>query len=239
MGLEEYRRFLSAIESRSRGRPVAYITGVKEFWGRDFAVSDAVLVPRPDTELLVDLCLELGDARSRLRDGGLSLHECCAGSGAVAISVAADRPAWKFSASDISLAALDQARSNAGRLLPGTRPGGDIEFLKSDLLEEVDGCFDLILANPPYVETELARQLAALWGEPALALDGGADGLDLIRRLLPEAAARLVPGGWLLVEADPGQSSELRGLFADAGFLHVRTARDLGGLERVTCGERA
>lgn len=239
--LEHYEE---ALASRAAGRPVAYLLGEKEFFGRVFLVDDSVLVPRPDTELLVELALAEGDRLAAGRPGPLRVHECCVGSGAVAVSVAAERPGWLVSASDLSEAALATAARNAARLLSPDRAGGPLVLRRSDLLEDVGpgagpavGPFDLILANPPYVEAELARELASNWGEPLLALDGGPDGLDLIRRLLPLAFSRLAPGGLLLVEADGAQARELRRLFADAGFAAPRSRRDLAGIERITLGE--
>ena len=280
-------RFEKAISQRVEGKPVAYITHEKEFFGRSFFVNEDVLVPRPDTELLVELALELGDRLAALRGRPPRIHECCVGSGAVALSIAAERPSWVLSASDLSAAALDVAARNALRLLPSEREGGKLGLFLADLLTPPLGApaaipaaaappaalpaatatpaaspgvaisaanpvavtpaaaailataptpFDLILANPPYVESPLARELAERWGEPLVALDGGNDGLDLIRRLVPEAVARLAPGGCLLIEADGSQAATLRRLFAEAGLADARSERDLGGIERVTIG---
>jgi release factor glutamine methyltransferase len=262
--------FMDFVVRRAAGRPLAYLAGKKEFWGRDFTVDETVLVPRPDTELLVELGLEHGDRLARVLGRPPVVHECCAGSGAVAVTLAAERPEWLVSASDISKDALGVARANAERLLPVDRIGGPIRLVVADLLAtesdertaslvpsstkirgfhegsfrhlsrlhstRLEGPFDLILANPPYVESILARELAEAWGEPLLALDGGRDGLDLLRRLLPEAAARLVSGGILLVEADPSQAAALRDLFSSAGFVGVETRPDLAGNARVTLG---
>ncbi len=247
--LEVYRGF---IERRAAGEPVAYITGVKEFWGREFHVDSRVLIPRPDTELLVETALALGDsietvrsAAARQTAGGAAapvrVHETCTGSGCVAVSIAADRPNWYVSASDISSAALDAAAANALRLLPSTRPGGPPDFWLSDLLSALPcagtGCCDIILANPPYVPTTEAAGLAEEFHEPLLALDGGGDGLEPYRRLIPQAASALVPGGWLAVEADPSEADALRALFIKAGFSGVETLADLAGLARVTKGK--
>ena len=285
-------RFEKAISQRVEGKPVAYITHEKEFFGRSFFVNEDVLVPRPDTELLVELALELGDRLAALRGRPPRIHECCVGSGAVALSIAAERPSWVLSASDLSAAALDVAARNALRLLPSEREGGKLGLFLADLLTPPLGApaaipaaaappaalpaatatpaaspgvaisaanpvavtrvavtpaaaaplptattpFDLILANPPYVESPLARELSERWGEPLVALDGGNDGLDLIRRLVLEAVARLAPGGCLLIEADGSQAAALRRLFAEAGLADARSERDLGGIERVTIG---
>ncbi len=234
---------------RKAGESVAYIVGRKEFFGREFLVDGRVLVPRPDTETLVMAALEVGDGvrnaqaaiaadgrpgRAGKGPGGLRLHDVCTGSGAVALSVAAERRDWAVSASDLSPGALDLARENSRRLL-----GREIPFICADLLQGLDGSFDIITANPPYVTTrETAELLARGWKEPSLALDGGADGLDLVRRLVGQAKKALFPWGFLLVETDALQSETVRGMFMKEGFCEVRTWKDLAGLERITGARR-
>jgi release factor glutamine methyltransferase len=232
--LELYR---AGIASRSRGSPVAYILGRKEFWGRVFAVDERVLVPRPDTETLVAAALEVGDSIAGGRP--LRVHEACCGSGCVAISLAAERPDWQVSASDASAPALDVARANAGALLAPGRPGGALSLARSDLLSSVRGTFDLLVANPPYVPSAEAEALLALgWSEPRMALDGGSDGLDLIRRLVPEAVLALASGGALLVEADGEQAEEVARLFHDSRLTDIEVRLDIGGKARVTSGRK-
>jgi len=223
--------FEAAWGRRVSGESVAYIVGSKEFFGREFLVDRRALVPRPDTEILVAAALEMGDALSPSPSGGrLRVHDVCTGSGAVAISIAAERPGWSVSASDISPAALELARLNAGRLLDKTMP---MEL--ADLLEGIEGPFDIITANPPYVPTgETAALLAQGWQEPALALDGGPDGLAIIPRLIRQAGALLVPAGILLIEADALQSKSVRAMFLEEGFCDCRVWKDLAGLERIT-----
>ena len=239
-GLEEgsLSRYRISLDSRSRGIPIAYIVGYKEFWGRRFAVDERVLVPRPDTETLVGAALRIGDALAR--DRALRVHEICCGSGCVAISLAADRPGWMISASDLSEAALEVARENASSLLAADRPGGPLVLSRHDLLAGLSGSFDLVLANPPYVGSSQAEALLGLgWSEPLMALDGGPDGLDLIRRLVPQAARAISPGGSLLVEADGDQAEAVAELFRASRFDGVETLRDLGGRARVTAGRKA
>lgn len=232
--LDRYRSFLAR---RASGAPVAYILGYKEFWGRRFAVDERVLVPRPETELLVETAFALGDGAERERAGPVRVHEAFCGSACVAISIAADRLAWEVSASDISAQALAVAAANAAALLPADRSGGRPIFTLSDSLSAVDASFDLIVANPPYVPSaEVDLLLDEGWSEPRLALDGGSDGLEAYRRLVPEASRRLVPGGWLVVEADGAQAADLRGIFADSGFVDVDNAPDLAGIIRITRG---
>lgn len=254
---DTYIAYRGLLARRARGMPVAYILGRKEFWGHDFLVDERVLIPRPDTELLVELALSLGDrlAKERAADG-IACHEACTGSGCVAISLALERPAWKVSASDLSTDALAVAEANARLLLPPSfppslphaRPGGPVKFFHADLLHPLTAGgrasipveawehYDLVVANPPYVESPEAKLLSEHWKEPLMALDGGVDGLDPYRRLIPEASRALSPGGWLLVEADPSQASPLALLFTEAGFVDIKNVDDLAGLARVTLG---
>jgi release factor glutamine methyltransferase len=239
-------RYRALIASRSAGLPLAYIVGYKEFWGRRFAVDERALVPRPDTETLVAAALELGDIVARegstgsaLRERVFRVHEPCCGSGCVAISVAADRPSWAVSASDLSEAALEVARGNEASLLEADRPGGPLAFAQGDLLSGAGESFDLIVANPPYVPSAEAEALLSLgWSEPRMALDGGADGLGLIRRLVPAAVRALAPGGALLVEADGDQAAEVADLFRASRFADIEVRRDFGGKARVTSGRK-
>jgi release factor glutamine methyltransferase len=268
LGTGELASYRSHLEARARGMPVAYILGYKEFWGRRFSVDPRVLVPRPDTEALVEAALKLGDIISRARmdgesmgrtEGGpsglprLRVHEACCGSGCVAISLAAERPGWLVSASDLSDGALEVASANAEAILGRGRgslhrPGGPLGLERSDLLSflfsrgdehSARGSFDLVLANPPYVPSAEAKALLGRgWSEPPMALDGGEDGLDLVRRLVPEAARALAPGGALLVEADGGQAGAVEELFRASRFTDIEAVLDLGGRARVTSGRK-
>ena len=236
-----YRSFL---DRRKRGECLAYILGRKEFRGLDFLVSPAVLVPRPDTEILVEAALEAIDASSdRQTSGsphsGVSLPyrvlDACTGSGCVAIAIKAERPQVSVAACDLSPAALDVARANSERLLGS----GAVEFFLSDLLSDVRGTFDLIVSNPPYVPGAVIDTLAAeVRREPRLALDGGEDGLDLIRRLARESPARLGAKGRILIESGPEQSPLVAELLRAQAFVAVATWRDLAGRERVAGGMR-
>jgi len=242
--------FAEAWARRLAGESVAYIIGIKEFFGREFLVDNRVLVPRPDTETLVAAALELGDELERgdatasaspgeeaAPPRRLRVHDVCTGSGAVAVSLAAERPGWRLSASDLSQDALDVAAANAARLLPVA--AAPLALFRADLLEGFAGPFDLITANPPYVPSgETAALLARGWREPPLALDGGSDGLDLMPRLIGQAFRVLAPGGFLLIESDALQSPDIRDMFLKEGFGEVRVWKDLAGLDRITGGRK-
>jgi release factor glutamine methyltransferase len=220
--------YASALDRRAAGIPVSYIRGTKEFFGLEFSVDGRVLVPRPDTETLVEAALGLVDADPRL----VRLHDACTGSGCVAIALQNERPGLAVSASDISAGAGEVLAANALRIL-----GRQIPFQLSDLLAAVAGPFDIITANPPYLgAAEVDAMATAGWPEPALALRGGQEGTELAARLVAEAPGRLAPGGWLALEAAPGQFEALDLAMAGAGFRDTRVLRDLAGRERVILG---
>jgi release factor glutamine methyltransferase len=228
-GIGAAARFEAMASRREQREPVAYITGVREFWGLDFIVSPAVLIPRPETELIVEAALErLADpARAwRIADVGT-------GSGCIAIALATERRAAMLTATDISEAALEVARQNA--ILRGV--GSRIGFLRTSFLDDAIGPFDLIVANPPYVPTFARTALApdVREFEPHAALFGhGADGLDEARAILAQAATRLAPGGWLLMEFGYGQGDEVReGASRVPGLRVEMILRDLQGHERT------
>lgn len=226
--------FYEAVRRRSEGESIAYILGKKEFFGREFIVDSRVLVPRPDTEILVESALECGDVVEQEHPGRLSVHDACTGSGAVAVSIASERPGWTVSASDISEAALEVARANAAKLL-----GKPLLLTVSNLLGAVRGTFGIITANPPYVPScETDALLRQGWKEPRLALDGGLDGLVLIPELISQAFRLLEPGGFLLVETDSLQVPEVCAMFEKTGFVAIFVKRDLAGRDRVTGGRK-
>jgi release factor glutamine methyltransferase len=214
---------------RCRGESVATILGRKEFYGRDFRINNFVLSPRPDTEILVEATLEIGDDLER-SGFDLYVHDLCTGSGIVAVTVALERRSWKVSASDISTSALNIARQNIDSIA-----GFEIPLFQADLLEGIHGHFDIIAANPPYVsQEETDRLLAKGWKEPRLAFDGGIDGFEIIRQLVPQARSKLRPGGFLLIETDPLQSAQTCDILKHEGFCECRIWKDLAGRARVT-----
>ena len=222
--------FDALLQRRLRGEPVAYILGEREFYSLNFKVTPAVLIPRPETELLVELALE------RIPVG----HPCRVldlgtGSGAVAISLALHRPRADVTAVDQSAAALAVAEENVRQL--GAR---NLHLLPSNWYGALAGAtFDLIVSNPPYIAaTDPHLAQGDVRFEPAAALASGKDGLDDIRTIVRGAAAHLKPAGWLLFEHGYDQAAACRKLLAQAGFEQVASAADLAGIERVTYGQR-
>lgn len=219
--------FASLVARRAGGEPVAYLVGYREFFGRDFAVSPAVLIPRPETELLVDIALEkLGAGNTA---GILDLGT---GSGGIAVTLALEMPHAQVTAVDASAAALAMARRNA------ERHGAAVRLLQSDWYAALDGeRFDLIVANPPYI-AECDPHLAAgdLRHEPPAALSSGADGLASIRRIVSDAPAHLTSGGQLWLEHGYDQAEAVRALLTAAGLADIEQHRDLAGTVRVSGG---
>jgi release factor glutamine methyltransferase len=233
LGKAELTSYRSLHQRRRAGEPVAYLLGVREFYGRPFRVDRRVLIPRPDTETLIEVAL----ARTRHLSLSARVLDLCTGSGCVAITLARERPTTRALGADLSEDALAVARENALRL--GAVNAG---FLRSDLFAALPARarFDLITANPPYIpEPEIAGLQPDIRDhEPRLALNGGADGLDLVRRIVAGAPPRLTLGGVLAVEVGAGQAPAVAELFERAGLLDVARGRDLGGHERVVSGAR-
>jgi len=230
---DELRTYREAVRRRLAHEPVAYITGSREFWSRRFAVSPAVLVPRPETELLVEQAV--GWLRGRLATTPRPVVlDVGTGSGAIAVAVALELPEARVVAVDLSFAAVATARVNAAT------HGAPVQCLCGDLLAPLVArpVFDLVLANLPYV---LSGELAALspevrdW-EPRHALDGGVDGLQVIRALVDQLGARLRAGGQVLLEVGAGQAAAVAELLRASGLERVTVWRDLAGIERVVGG---
>jgi release factor glutamine methyltransferase len=250
---ESLSAFQTFIRRRLAGECVAYITGKKEFYGLEFLVNPSVLVPRPDTETLVETAL----TKLEIKNQPARILDLCTGSGAVAIALKHKMPELEVWAADISAEALEVAKANANRLLPA----GSINFYLGDLFDtrdqEIDvstqdelpipaddkqrssflipkSSFLIITSNPPYVPTAAIAELSPeVRMEPLLALDGGNDGLDVIRRIISRAPQFLCPGGSLLLEADPRQIPGIAALLSQAGFINIQTYKDLSGKERV------
>jgi release factor glutamine methyltransferase len=221
--------FLAFARRRREGEPVAYLTGVKEFWGLALRVSDAVLVPRPETETLVELALEwIG------RDAGARVLDLATGSGAVAMAIARERPRATVVATDVSTAALAIARANASRL--GL---ANVACIASDWWSAIDGRFDVIVSNPPYVAAaDPHLQEGDVRFEPVGALVPPGDALSALRTVVAGAARHLLPHGALAVEHGYDQSEAVQSMFRDAGFSAIAVRRDLAGIPRVVGGRR-
>jgi len=216
------------LQRRLDGEPVAYIVGQREFFDLPFETTPAVLIPRPDTELLVELALERLPPRGRVLDMGT-------GSGAIAVALAHSRPDAVVTALDVSREALAVAGRNA------LRNGAPVRFLHSDWYGAVESeQFELVVSNPPYI-ADGDRHLSEgdLRFEPSGALTDFADGLSALRTIIAGAPGRLLPGGWLLMEHGYDQSSAVRELLSAAGYTEVQSWQDLGGIERVSGGRLA
>lgn len=231
---EELGAYRELHKRRRAGEPVAYLLRVREFYGRPFRVDKRVLVPRPDTEILVEVALE------RMRALSLSARvlDLCTGSGCVVVTLARERPTWSLLGSDISEDALVVARDNALRL--GALPR--VAFARSDLFADIvaGARFDLITANPPYIpdadKGSLAQTIVGF--EPHVALFGGGDGLVFAKRIIAGAPAFLRPDGVLAMEIGAGQAQEVAAHFREHGYRHVEVKKDYGNIERVVSGVR-
>lgn len=220
--------FQALCQRRAAGEPVAYLTGIKEFYGLPLQVDARVLDPRPDTEILVDWALEVLPT-STVAPQVLDLGT---GSGAIALALQHQRPDAQVLALDASQDALTVAQANAQRL------GLAVQFQQGHWLQGVSGLFDAIVSNPPYIASA-DPHLAALQHEPLQALASGPDGLDDIRQIVAQAPVHLLPGGWLLLEHGWDQAASVRALLAAAGLCEVQTRCDLAGTERCTGARRA
>lgn len=231
-------QFEALLRRRENGEPIAYLLGRQGFWTLDLQIAAGVLIPRPDTERLVEWALHIAAERpAQQAPDRLRVADLGTGSGAIALALARELPQAEVVATDRSGRALDLAASNAR-----AHALGNVRFARGCWFEALQGGdrsrFDLILSNPPYIAAG-DPHLPALRHEPAEALVAGAEGLDDLRRIIGAAPEWLAPGGWLLVEHGHDQGAAVRALFRAAGFEGVETRRDFGGRERVTGGRRA
>jgi release factor glutamine methyltransferase len=230
LGEAELARFRALIKRRLAGESVSYLVGETEFWGLPFFVDDSVLVPRPDTETVIDV------ARAARPDRTLPCRilDLCTGSGVIAVSLAKEYPAARIVATELSPAAAVIARRNAERNGVAER----VDVRDGDLFAPVRGeRFDLITANPPYIASAVIATLPAeVRREPVIALDGGGDGLAFYDRICAQARDHLAPGGALIVEHGYDQADAVRARFAIAGFADITLVHDLGKNPRVTWG---
>lgn len=236
----EESAYRALVEKRSRHIPLQHLTGVQDFMGLEFAVNEHVLIPRPDTEILVE------EALQHLHDG-MQVLDMCTGSGCILISLLHYSNNCEGVGADISAEALKVAEGNAVKLLGGLTDsqeppelsvGRRVSFVQSNLFDRVDGMFDMIVSNPPYIRSDLIDTLMpeVRDHEPRLALDGSGDGLLFYRRILAESHRYLRKGGMLFFEIGYDQGEAVSRLMEQAGFLEVRLVRDYGGMDRVVYG---
>ena len=223
---EQQSRYASLLARRANGEPVAHLTGEREFFGRPFLVTADTLIPRPDTETLVELALALPlPEAARVADLGT-------GTGAIGITLALEQPGWQLTLVDLSHAALKVANANAEKL------GAGVDIRQGSWLAPCEGAFDLIVSNPPYIdETDHHLSEGDVRFEPHSALVAGDKGLADLTAIVRQSTDKLVAGGWLMLEHGFEQGDAVRALLMDAGFDQVRTEADLGGNDRVTLGQ--
>lgn len=226
MPQEEADRYQELIARRGEHIPLQHITGEQEFMGFSFLVSDKVLVPRQDTEILVEEAL-------RKAKPGMRVLDLCTGSGCIIISLKKLCPEIEGTASDYSPEALRVARENA------KRQNTPVTFIESDLFEKIDARFDLIVSNPPYIPTAAIDGLMeeVRLHDPFMALDGREDGLYFYRKIVEESSRYLSMGGWLMFEIGSEQGEDVSGMMRDAGYTQIKVIKDLAGLDRVVAGQ--
>jgi release factor glutamine methyltransferase len=234
---KECASFCGLLERRANGECAAYIIGKKEFRGLDFEVNPSVLVPRPETETLVEAAINIIQKKAH-NNSAVKILDLCTGSGAIAVSLKHEMPACEITAADISPDALRTAAHNAEKLL------GDrnlINFSQGDLYDALPSppptLFSIIVSNPPYIPSDEIQTLSAeVQNEPHLALDGGVSGLEIIKRIIDKAPGYLRQNGYLLLEADPRQMEQITILLDKKGFKDIQLYKDLGGSDRVIGG---
>ena len=234
---DELTNFKKLLERRARHEPLQYITGCQEFWSLPFKVSPSVLIPRPETELLVEESIrEL--VKSFPENESIEILDVGTGSGALAAALASEIKGSKVTGVDISPEAIKIAREN----IEANNLSSSVGLLEGDLFEPVNGkIFHLIVSNPPYIPRgdldSLQPEVAGF--EPLSALDGGDDGLDYYRRIIPESVKHLIPGGWLMLEHGIGQSAHIISIFKETeAFSDIESINDLAGIDRVVKGRR-
>ena len=225
---EEFDKYMELIQRRSARIPLQQLTGEQQFMGLPFHVSEDVLTPRQDTEILVEEALKRACPGAKILD-------LCTGSGCILISLLKLGPDLEGTGSDLSEKALEIAAENA------EMNKVEVSFVQSDLFSRIPGTFDMIVSNPPYIVSSVIGSLMeeVRDHEPLMALDGGTDGLDFYRRIVPESVDHLNPGGWLIVEIGYDQGDLVRSMFIDHQYEDVDVIRDLGGNDRVVLGRKA
>jgi len=225
----QQQAFQKLLDKRIEGQPIAHITGQREFWSLNLSVNEHTLIPRADTEILIEFILE------QFRNDKLTVADLGTGTGAIALALASEKPGWHIIATDRSEQALNIAKSNAKQLLLN-----NIDFEAGNWFDALkNGCFDVIVSNPPYIpakDPHLAQGDVRF--EPITALASGEDGLDDIRLLITESIAHLMPDGWLVLEHGYDQKDAVKKLFAAAGYRQITQRNDYGNNPRMTTGQR-
>jgi len=225
---ETITHYKSMVNKRSEGYPVAYILGEKEFYGYNFYIEDGVLIPRPDTEILVETALDIIKKYSLK-----TVLDLCTGTGCIAITIKKENPNTEVTAGDISPVSQKVFTINNRNLA-----NNSVIFVKTDLFSSFKNKkFDIIVTNPPYLTTdETDERVEDGWKEPTLALDGGRDGLDLIKKIIKQAPEYLNTNGWLIIEAGDSQMDEMKILMIERGYKDLYISKDLAGLDRIIVG---
>ena len=239
METEQAKAFFQLLSRRVAGEPVAYLVGFKEFYGRPFQVDRRVLTPRPDTEVLVEAGLKAAATlRAEGHGGPLNCADVCTGSGCVALTLTLEDPGLIMTASDLSEEAAEVFAANRAALCPGDREESRrIHFRLGDLLTDDTNLYQLILSNPPYLTSNEVKDMKNRhWREPEMALEGGTDGLDLVRKLISQSRDRLEKNGYLIMEAASVQMPAITTLLEKHGFVNIRIYPDLAGRDRVIEG---
>ncbi len=230
---EQLTSFQDLVEQRKSGVPVAYLTGFREFWSLQLKVTEATLIPRPDTELLVELALDPNLSKERVSE--IKVVDLGTGTGAIALALAKERPAWKITAIDKSAEALAVARENA--ISNGIR---NVDFMEGSWCSPLPEAFiDMIVSNPPYIRSDDPHlNEGDVRYEPITALSSGSDGLDDIRTIASESLMTLKPGGWLLLEHGYDQGKAVQNILTLEGFTQIRTEVDLAGHDRISLAQK-
>ncbi len=227
---ERFAMYSAAVKRRKENYPVSYIRNEKEFFGLTFYVDERVLVPRPDTETLVESALKVIQENRKIN----STLDLCTGSGCIGITIKHVFPDISVTCTDISPDALEVCKYNSTKLL-----GTPLPVIESNLFENIKGTFGIILSNPPYLKkAEMEQMKTSEWPEPYLALDGGDDGLIFIRKIIENAIHYLIPGGFLLLESAIDQTYSVEKMMISSGYTRTSIVRDLTGRNRVTMGRK-
>jgi len=226
----DFAAFINILKKRVKNTPVSYLLNQKEFFGLNFYVDESVLVPRPDSETLVEKALDI-IAKSDCIKNVLDL---CTGSGALGIALKHSNPDLNVSCSDISQDAVKICRKNSKEIL-----NKELNVIQSNLFDKIKEKFDLIISNPPYLTTQETRDMMRTgWKEPGLALDGGVDGLDFIRKIVDISPDYMNKNGYLIIESSIDQTNKIRALLDSGEFYNTSIGKDLSGRNRVTIGQR-